>query len=63
MPKKNETTMKPVPGIMALTCNRCKGPVLFPVTIELFSYVKARAAKKFAVPCETCGDKLDLTLE
>ena len=64
MPKKNETTLKPVPGIMAITCARCKDAVLFPVSIELFSRIKAYGnSEKFQIPCERCGDTVTLTLE
>jgi hypothetical protein len=63
MPKKNETTKKPVPGVMAFMCNRCKGTVFFPVSILLFSIVKTWGMKEYKLPCERCGDTLHLTLE
>jgi len=63
MPKKNETTKKPVAGMMAFMCNRCKGTVLFSVPILLFSKIKVWGSKKYLLPCERCGDTLHLTLE
>ena len=62
MPKKNETTKKPVPGFMGLLCNRCKNTILFPVSLDRFASIKVWGMKVYLVPCDTCGDTLTLTL-
>ena len=62
VPKKNEDTSKPEPGMMTFMCSRCKNTVFFSVNLELFAMIKARGPKEFRVPCETCGDTLHLTL-